>query len=333
MEVDLVKRAGLPFEAISAAGVHGVGPRALPGNLWRLARGYGQARRILRRFQPDVLFFTGGFVAVPMALAGRRIPSLLYVPDIEPGLALKALARFADCVAVTAQESRAYFPKQADVRVTGYPARLDLNWSLEAARRVLGLSADLPVLLVFGGSRGARSINRALLGALPDLLNEMQVIHISGWLDWERVEAARSALAARSAQDAALLERYRAFPYLHDEMGAAFTVADLALSRAGASTLGEFPLCGLPAILVPYPHAWRYQRVNADYLAEKGAALVIEDAQLPERILPLVRDLMRDSERRQQMRQAMQSLARPSAAGSISELLWSLAAGRNRERI
>ena len=171
---------------------------------------------------------------------------------------------------------------------------LDLKWSLEDARQALGLAADLPVLLVFGGSQGSRSINRALLGALPDLLSEMQVIHISGWLDWAEVEFARSALAARSAQDAALLDRYRAFPYLHDEMGAAFTVADLALSRAGASTLGEFPLCGLPAILVPYPHAWRYQRVDADYLAENGAALVIEDVELPERILPVVRGPMRE---------------------------------------
>ena len=89
MEADLVKRAGIPYEEISAAGVHGVGLGALPGNLLQLSQGYLQAGRILRRFQPDVLFFTGGYVAVPMAFAGRSRPSLLYVPDIEPGLALK----------------------------------------------------------------------------------------------------------------------------------------------------------------------------------------------------------------------------------------------------
>ena len=95
MEEDLVKRAGIRYTAIPAAGVHGVGLKALPGNLVRLARGVLASRRILREFNPQVLFFTGGYVAVPMALAGTGVPSLLFVPDIEPGLALKTLARFA----------------------------------------------------------------------------------------------------------------------------------------------------------------------------------------------------------------------------------------------
>ncbi len=98
MERELVERAQVPFEAIPAAGVHGVGLRSLPGNLLQLARGYRKAGRVLKRFQPDVLLFTGGYVAVPMALAGHRVPSVLYVPDIEPGLALKVLARLADTI-------------------------------------------------------------------------------------------------------------------------------------------------------------------------------------------------------------------------------------------
>jgi UDP-N-acetylglucosamine--N-acetylmuramyl-(pentapeptide) pyrophosphoryl-undecaprenol N-acetylglucosamine transferase len=124
------------------------------------------------------------------------------------------------------------------------------------------------------------------------------------------------------------MKRYHAFPYLHEEMGAALTAADLALSRAGASVLGEFPAFGLPAVLVPYPHAWRYQRVNADYLAQHGAALVIEDAQLGEQILFEVRNLLRDVARRQEMQSAMRSLARPLAAQSIAQLLYGLATAR-----
>ncbi|MCK4977533.1 MAG: UDP-N-acetylglucosamine--N-acetylmuramyl-(pentapeptide) pyrophosphoryl-undecaprenol N-acetylglucosamine transferase, partial [Anaerolineales bacterium] len=126
MEENLVKRAGISFEAIPAAGVHGVGLRALPGNLWKLGQGILASLRLLRQFHPDVLFFTGGYVAVPMALAGRlpvsgmsRPRSLLYVPDIEPGLALKTLARFADKIAVTSENSQAYFPRQRRVVVTG----------------------------------------------------------------------------------------------------------------------------------------------------------------------------------------------------------------------
>src|SRR4030042_417310 len=106
MEEDLVKREGLRFETIPAAGVHGVSWRALPGNLWMLGRGFFSSRRILRKFRPDVLFLTGGYVAVPMALAARlskRSKSLLYVPDIAPGLALKTIARFSDCITLTVE--------------------------------------------------------------------------------------------------------------------------------------------------------------------------------------------------------------------------------------
>jgi UDP-N-acetylglucosamine:LPS N-acetylglucosamine transferase len=328
MEADLVKRVGVPFEAISAAGVHGVGWRALPGNLQRLASGYFQSRQVLRRFRPDVQLFTGGYVAVPMALAGRNVPSLLFVPDIEPGLALKTLARFADRIAASVDETCAYFPRQQARRclVSGYPTRPDLSsWQLEDARQALGLSAELPVLLVFGGSSGARSINQALLPILAQLLEEMQVVHISGQRDWQQVQSGRASLAEDLAR------RYRPFPYLHERMGAAFQAADLAVSRAGASSLGEFPAFGLPAILVPYPYAWRYQQVNAGYLSQKGAAVVIADSDLPERLLPLVLELMRDRPRREQMRQAMRALARPQAAETIAQLLVDLSRQRSQE--
>src|SRR4030042_6840314 len=130
MEADLVKREGLRFEAIPAAGVHGVGVRALPGNLWKLARGFFSSRRILRKVRPEVWLFTGGFVGVPMALAGRisgRCKSLLYVPDIEPSLALKAIAQFSNCFAMTVEETGAFFPKHPYKGVTGYPLRPGLD--------------------------------------------------------------------------------------------------------------------------------------------------------------------------------------------------------------
>jgi UDP-N-acetylglucosamine--N-acetylmuramyl-(pentapeptide) pyrophosphoryl-undecaprenol N-acetylglucosamine transferase len=333
MERELVERSQVPFEAIPAAGVHGVGLRSLPGNLLQLARGYRRSGQILKRFQPDVMLFTGGYVAVPMALAGHRVPSVLYVPDIEPGLALKVLARLADRIAVTAEDSQAFLPSHSDVTVTGYPVRPDLAlWEKQAALKQFGLGDQLPVLLVIGGSSGARSINRALLAVLPELLPEMQIIHVSGKLDWAEVEAARDRLAGSSAQQADLLQRYRAYPYLHAEMGAALAASDLALARAGASTLGEFPQAGLPAILVPYPYAWRYQKVNAGYLAQRGAAVVVLDQDLPHRLAPLVRDLMHDATRLEQMRRSMRSLARPDAARAIAGLLQGFTQGKDQER-
>jgi len=320
MEADLVAQAAIPFETIPAAGVHGVGLRALPGNLLRLLRGFFASRGILRRFNPDVMFFTGGYVAPPMALAGLRTPSVLYVPDIEPGLALKTLARFADRIAVTVEDSRSFFPGHKGVVVTGYPTRRELlSWDRQQAQKALNLQSDLPTLLVFGGSKGARSINRALFPALPELLAEMQIVHITGKLNWSEVDQIRKELS--SAQD----ERYHPYPYLDEEMGAAFKAADLVLSRAGASSLGEFPLFELPAILVPYPYAWRYQRINAEFLADQGAAIIVKDEDLPERIVSQVFDLMRDTNRLTEMRSAMQSLSKPDAASSIGNELLNLA--------
>src|SRR5512142_1432487 len=124
MEESLVKRQGIPFQSIPAAGIHGVSLKALPRNLILLGRGVLAARKILNDFKPDVLFFTGGYVAVPMALAGRSISSLLYVPDIEPGMALKSLSGFATVIAVTTSQSQKFFNKK--VFETGYPLRKDL---------------------------------------------------------------------------------------------------------------------------------------------------------------------------------------------------------------
>ncbi len=323
MEADLVKLTGVPYTAVPAAGVHGVGLRALPRNLLRLAQGALASRRILRQFKPQAMLFTGGYVAVPMAVAaGRSVPSLLFVPDIEPGLALKTLARFARVIALSAEDSRAYFRgSRARLEVTGYPTRPGLaGWDRARGRAHLGLALEGKVLLVTGGSKGARSINRALLAALPGLLPLAQVVHLTGQLDWPEVEAAARELPSE------LAARYHPMPYLH-EMGAALAAADLVVSRAGASSLGEYPLFGLPAVLVPYPYAWRYQKVNADYLVRSGAALMLEDETLPARLLATVSELLADEPRLAQMRARMAALARPQAAERIAELLKDLAAG------
>ena len=327
MEADLVKRAGIRFEAISAAGVHGVGWKALPGNVARLLRGYRSARTLLKEFKPDVLFFTGGFVAIPVAAAAFRKPAVLFVPDIEPALALTALAFVSRKIAVTVQDSKNKYKAFLRKRlvVTGYPVRPEFkDYSRQNSLQKLGLSSELPVLLVSGGSKGARSINRALLAALPDLLPAMQIVHLTGSLDWPLFknfpgQARQEAL--RSQQLVAdYMDRYHPFPYLH-EMGAALAAADLVVSRAGASSLGEYPHFGLPSILVPYPFAWKYQKVNAAWLQERGAALVIADEELPAKLSKTVMDLLNDSERLEAMRSASKTLATPGAAEAIADLL------------
>ena len=336
METQLVERSGVPFKAIPAAGVHGIGLRSLPRNIWQLSRGVFASRRILREFKPDVLFFTGGYVAVPMALAGWKVPSLLYVPDIEPGLALKTLARFADKIDITAEDSLHYFNKPVHARkarrseflsLTGYPTRPELaGWTRQAARQTLNLSNQTPVVLVFGGSKGARSINNAVLAGLPELLEFAQVIHITGELDWVDVTEKTRQLPAD------LAERYHSFPYLHEEMGAALAAADLVVSRSGASSLGEFPLFGLPAVLVPYPHAWRYQKVNANFLVRHGAAILLEDEKLFDQLLPTVMDLLSQPKKLASMRKAMQSLSHPEASTEIGRHLLALSQEKEKRQ-
>lgn len=317
MEEALVKRQSITYESIPAAGVHGVGMLTLPRNLGMIARGVLASRQILHDFKPDVLFFTGGYVAVPMALAGSSLPTMLYVPDIEPGMALKSLSRFADVIAVTTSQSQRYFNKP--IFETGYPLRADLTlWNRSTAHRHLSISSTLPILLIWGGSKGARSINMAVIANLRELLNKFELIHISGESDWPMIKHNREQLPME------LAARYHALPYLH-EMGAALAAADLVVSRAGASTLGEFPVFGLPAILVPYPHAWRYQKVNADYLTQRGAAVVLDDQHLDKELFETLTVLVDNPNKMKAMRASMFELSHPRAAEKIAAKLIELA--------
>jgi UDP-N-acetylglucosamine--N-acetylmuramyl-(pentapeptide) pyrophosphoryl-undecaprenol N-acetylglucosamine transferase len=315
MESRLLKDQDLRFETIPAAGLHGVGLPSLPGNMLKLIRGFKQANKIIRDFKPDVLFFTGGYLGVPVAYAGRQIPSVVFVPDIEPGLALKEIIRSAQAVAVSVPDSKAYI-KHPQVGVSGYPVRKELSrWTRTNARKHFGMDEKDKALLVFGGSKGARSINQALLSHLEEFLKTMHVIHISGRDNWEESQAQIQPL------DESQRARYHAYPFLEDEMGAAFAAADLAVCRAGASTLGELPLFGLTALLVPYPHAWRYQYQNAEYLQSHGGARILKDEDLGEQLLPVVMELINDKKHLAGMRTAMKSLSHPDAAEAIAEMI------------
>jgi UDP-N-acetylglucosamine--N-acetylmuramyl-(pentapeptide) pyrophosphoryl-undecaprenol N-acetylglucosamine transferase len=252
-----------------------------------------------------------------LAAWALHVPILLYLPDIEPGLAVRFIARLATRIGVTVDDSRAYFPPHKVV-VTGYPVRAGFRGLDRGdARASLGLETREPVLLVLGGSRGARSINKALSAVLEQILELTQVVHISGELDWPWVSERREALAN------AMKDRYRAFPYLH-QVGLALASADLAVCRAGASALGELPFFGLPAVLVPYPYAWRYQHVNAEWLTGQGAAIQLEDERLLDDLLPTVRRLLHDRVTLAQMSERMQTLACPGAASRLADELLKL---------
>ena len=316
IEAELVTRAGIEFRGISAAGLHGVNVFSIPKRLYKLIKGYFEAGKIIREFKPDVMFFTGGYVGFPVAMAGRKVPSVLFVPDIEPGVALNMLGKNADVITVVCEDSEKYFSGSGRIEITGYPTRTDIRqWKKSDALDHFGLSGNEPVLFVFGGSKGARSINNALKNNLSELLQLCRIIHITGKTDWDEMLHFYNELGEEDRK------RYKIFPYLYEDMGAAFSAADLVISRAGASTLGEFPLFGIPAILVPYPYAWRYQKVNADYLVSKNAAQMIRDEDLSSQMVPAVSDLLHSPEKLDAMRNSMKKLARPDAALSILDIL------------
>jgi len=286
----------------------------------KLALGFGRATQLISGFKPDVMLITGGYITVPVAIAAwiQRIPICIYLPDVEPGSAIKFGLQFAEKVACTTDGSRAFIPAKKVV-VTGYPVRRELREAVqlshaEALSR-FDLTPERQTLFVFGGSRGARSINRTLMANLPELTSKIQIIHISGNLMWAEVKENENRLSEEHRKF------YRPYPYLHEEMGAAFRAADLVVARAGASMLGETPAFGLPSILIPYPHAWRYQKVNADYLVERGAAVRLDDEQLPTEMLPAILNTLKDKKKLAQMSSAAKVLDKPDAAVNLAQLI------------
>jgi UDP-N-acetylglucosamine--N-acetylmuramyl-(pentapeptide) pyrophosphoryl-undecaprenol N-acetylglucosamine transferase len=324
-ERPLVEESGVHFAAyheVLAGPLRGIGLLRAAWSAVKLIAGTLQSLWLLGRKRPNALLLTGGWVGLPVALAAwlLRVPIMIFVPDIEPGGSIRALRHFAREIAVSVPDSQEYFPGQTVV-VTGYPLRKQMrDATRDEALKFFELEPNRRTLMVFGGSRGARAINYALLGILPRLLERgVQVIHVTGTLDWPDMLKHRDTLLD--------VTHYHAYPYLHQEMGLAMAAADLVVSRAGASVLGEFPLFGLPSILVPYPHAWRYQKVNADYLAAQGAALRLDESEMLTSLLPTIEGILFDDERLKTMRDASLALAYPDGSERAAAELVRLAGG------
>lgn len=313
VEQSLVRQHGIPFSAVTTDQVAGQAPWRVAANLGKVAVGVSEARRVMREFAPDAVLVTGGYVSVPAAVAAwlTRRPVVVCLPDMEPGLAVRLLSRLAVRVTVSFPEVARTLPR-SKVAVTGYPVRPALvHGERVGARRRLGVGSSEPMLVILGGSSGARNINDAVLACLPELLALGPVFHLTGSRDHERVQAAAAGL------DTCARKQYRIYSYVEDELPDLLWAADLVIARAGAATLGEFPAVGVPSILVPGSFAGGHQSQNATYLKDRGAALVINDAELREQLLPAVRELLQDPARLAAMSMAARRLARPMACQAI----------------
>jgi UDP-N-acetylglucosamine--N-acetylmuramyl-(pentapeptide) pyrophosphoryl-undecaprenol N-acetylglucosamine transferase len=318
-EAQLVPAAGFELHTIAVRGLHRRNPLLAVRALLLAVAAVPRARALLRRLAPDAVMGGGGYVAGPVGVAAlsMRIPLVLTEADSHLGLTNRLLARFARRVclafALPGREGARY-------RVTGRPAPPGFH-DRETARARFGIEPDETCVLVFGGSLGARSINLAAVEAFAGA--PFHVLHVSGRRDHPEL------LARELPLDYDLRE------YLPlGEFADALSAADLVVARAGGSVF-EIAAHGLPAILVPYPHASAdHQSANARWMSDAGAAVVIDDAELSgARLGGEVATLLADRERLAAMSAAAGSLARPDAARDIAdELLRAAAAGSDFEQ-
>ena len=308
-EAELVPEAGYELDTFEVAGFPREPSLALARSLLLAAKAPLACRAILARRRPHVVLGGGGYVAGPMVLAAatRRIPAALMEADAHLGLANRLALPFARLVFLAFPIPGREGPKY---RVTGrpVPARSQAI-PRDEARRLFELPLEGPLLVVYGGSQGARTLNELVVEAFAE--EGPLVLHLAGERDFE-------LLRGRVRRDG-----YRLLPFTHD-FGAALAAADLALARAGGSVY-ELAAAGTPAVLVPYPHATAdHQTQNARHFAEAGAAVLVSEANL-RRVPDLVRSLLVDPGRLAEMTAAMRRAARPDAAEEIADEVLALA--------
>ncbi|HHW92619.1 MAG TPA: undecaprenyldiphospho-muramoylpentapeptide beta-N-acetylglucosaminyltransferase [Firmicutes bacterium] len=327
LERDLVPRAGFTLRTITVSGLERRLSWRTILTFARLGKGLWQAYRILQDFRPHVVVGTGGYVSLPVVFVAARlgIPTLLHEQNVLPGLANRYLSRYATVVAASYGESKRYFPRARRFVVTGNPVREEIvNLSREEGRACLGIEEGKRLLLVFGGSRGARPVNDALLAALPELVSwpELITCFITGKENYDYV---RQGLG--SGIGAEKLGNIIIKPYLHD-MPAGLAAADLVIARAGATTLAELTARGVPAILIPSPYVTgNHQEYNARLLEAKGAAVVIRERELDgSSLAKQVLELLQDPSRLQLMGKKSRGLGQRQAREDLVALIYELAA-------
>ncbi len=288
-----------------------------------LGKSIQQAKKILDKFQPDFIVGTGGYAAAPMLLAAlfRRKNILIHEQNVMPGITNRLVAPFVGKVCLSFSASRRYFRKQANLYVTGNPRASEVGFiSKSAARQMLNMDTNLPLLLVVGGSRGAAKINQSTVDFLiraQDNKN-IQILYITGEIYYQEVLSRLQATEMMQHYGGRL--QVRAY---QQEMGLALAAADLLITRAGATTLAEVTALGVPAIIIPSPNVVHdHQLVNAREIARQGAAVLIEEQDLTAQVLQEnIFGLFRDPGKMEQMKKNSIKLGHPQAAANIYQLM------------
>jgi len=320
IEASIIPKEGYPIKYLRAEGVVGKSPFRMARGMARTILSLYDSYAFLERLRPDAVIGVGGYASFCPVFTGHlmSLPTLIAEQNSVPGLANKVLGRIADAVCVTYHESIAFFPKSKTF-ITGNPVRAGiLSGSREGAYDLFSLERNKFTIFVFGGSSGARTINNALcgtFGALNGLKGDIQFLHQTGKTDYETVRETYRKWGFKGTVTA----------FIH-QMAEAYAVADLVISRAGATTLAELTSVGKPAILLPYPYAaGRHQEMNAQRLSEMGAVRVVLDQELDGEVLAKnIRELYADKHVRSEMQRSSRSVGRPDAAHKVVDVLMSL---------
>jgi len=317
LEAKIIPREGYEIQFIRSEGV--VRRGLLRGGLalMKIPVSMIDSVRILRQVRPDIAIGVGGYSSGPVILSAKLmgIPAMIHEQNTLPGLTNRILSRFVDAVAVTYQESMNYFPREKTY-LTGNPVREEiLQGDRERGYERFSLEKDRFTIFVFGGSRGASRINQAVVEALDflqGLRDRVQFLHQTGERDLRHVKEVYRLKGFKGT----------VIPFAHD-MADAYAVADLVISRAGATTLAEITACGKAAILVPYPYAaGDHQEINARKLVDIGAAKIVRDSELTGKVLSeMIIHVMNNPDELKKMERLTASLGNPHAIDRILEII------------
>ncbi len=326
IEASIVPREGYSIRYLKSEGVVGKSlMKKIMAGIRTIISVY-DSRALLKQLMPDAVIGLGGYASFGPVLAASMmsIPTVIMEQNSVPGLANRILGKLADMICLTYHESLSFFPKNK-AYLTGNPVRQRiLTASRDSAYELFGLERGKFTVFVFGGSSGARKINSAVCGSfsfINDMREKIQFLHQTGKTDYDAVRETYRKWGFTGTVTA----------FIH-QMAEAYAVADLVVSRAGATTLAELTAVGRAAILIPYPYAaGNHQELNAQRLAEMGAARVILDHELdPETLARGIRDLYESAGTRNEMQQSSGSLGKPDAAQRVADVVMSLVRrGRN----
>ena len=318
LEADIVTKAGIPFQAIAIQGFR----RRLSWDnvrtVKKFLRAIKRSKKLISEFSPDVVVGTGGYVCGPVVYAAYRlgVPTLIHEQNVIPGLTNKFLARYADVVAISFESSAQYFKRSDNIIHSGNPRASEVIAADGAiGRRTLALTADdgSPIVLIVGGSRGARPINEAVIQMAPQIVKQdaFYVVYVTGEAHYEEVVTQLQGISS---------DRLVVKPYIYN-MPEVLAAASLVVNRAGASLLAEITALGLPSILIPSPYVTNnHQEVNARWLEKLGASKVLLEKELTgETLWRAICDIMKQDVRREAMGQAAISLGQPKAAKRVIE--------------